>query len=260
MNNNSNLLLPKIKDQVRVIIPYLALTVILGLIAYLAWLNHHDFEKVMARQVQTQMLMTVLSEAQSFKKQADVPISVAEINSSFKHINDIEKAYMFMVDGNGKIICYPYASNVGKDILELAKGRISNSDWVKFKAVMQRIKNGDQGTEIVDFFSDDAESRIVKTFIAFAPIKLSRNKDAIVLAMEYDVIAGPIHKNSRENIIFMAVIGLILSLFGGIFYKIHQEKDRLAISEAVSRIINKQLHLEIDERKKKDATIVKRSK
>jgi len=240
-----------IKNLAKTIIPYAVFAVTLGVIGYLAWLNHNDFEKIIIKQVQTQLLITSLSEAQSIEKYVEsAPVSAAGINALVKHINDLEKAYVFIIDDNAKIIDYPNASYVGKNILELVKGKISEPEQSKLGAVMQRIRSKEKGTAILDFLSEDINPRFTKTLIAFSPLRIGNNSCSIVVAMEYNVIENTIHKNARDNLIFMGFTCLVFIIFALIFYRARREKDLLMIRETVSNIINKQLRSEIEDRKR----------
>jgi len=251
MKKTPNPLFPKIKSGFKIFIPYVALVIILSAIGYLAWLNHNDFEKTIINQTKTQLLITALSEAQSIEKDiSGTGVSAERINGLVKHINELERVYMFIINDNAQIISYPYTSYIGKNALALIKGKTPNPDWLKLNAVMRKIKNGEQGTEILDFFSENKDPQIVKTLVAFAPMRINNNRCSIIVAMEYNVVANPIHKNVRENLLLLGFAGSVLAIFSSFFYRIHKEKDKLALSELTLNIINRQLHLEIDERKK----------
>ena len=252
MNKKPSILFSRIKSALKIIIAYSALAIILGVIGYLAWLNHNDFEKAIVSQARQQLLITAISEAQSIEEHVSNPdMFISRSGELLKHINDVEKVYVFILDDNSKIICWPNADFVGKNILELAKGKIPEPERLKLDSAMRRIRNGGQGTETLGFFSEGRDPKIVKTLIAFTPAGIGENRYSVIVAMEYSVIAGPLNKNARDNLLFAGFIVLILIISGIIFYRIRRSKARLAISEATSNIINKQLHLEIEERKKR---------
>jgi len=240
-----------IKSLAKTILPYVGFAVVLGVIGYLAWLNHNDFEKTIIRQTQNQLLVTALSEAQSIEKYAESgPVSTTGINALVKHINDLEKAYTFIVDSDAKIIDYPYASYNGKNIFALIKGKIIEPEQLKLNAVMQKIRNGEEGTAILDFLSEDASPRAAKTLIAFSPLRIGSNRCSIIVAMEYGAIESMIHKNARDNFISVLFAFAAFIIFGFVLYRIRREKDLLVMRETVSNIINKQLRSEIENRKK----------
>lgn len=233
-------------------LPYASLIIVLAVIAYFAWLNHNELESAITQQVKKQLLVTALSEAQSINARAASinDISLAGINESVKYINDLEKVFVFIVDHHARIVDYPYASYIGKDILAETKGRISGPSWLELNRIMGGMRNAEPGTAILDFFSEDQNPKITKTLMAFAPVDIGPSRYSIVVAMEYGIIADFVHKNAVDNLLFMGFMVLTLIIFGLIFYKIHREKDRLALTELTLNIINKQLHSEIAERKK----------
>jgi len=240
-----------IKSLSKIILPYVIFAVALGVIGYLAWLNHNDFEKTIIRQAQNQLLVTALSEAQSIEKYAESgPVSTAGINALVKHINDLEKAYAFIVDSDAKIIDYPYAGYTGKNILTLVKDKISGPEQSKLNAVMQKIRNREEGTAILDFLTEDTNPRVAKALIAFSPLRIGSNRCSIIVAMEYGAIENIIHKNARDNLISVLFVCAAFIIFGFILYRIRREKDLLLIRETVSNIINKQLRSEIEGRKR----------
>ncbi len=209
----------------RTIIPYTAIVVILAVIGYFSWLNHNAFEKAMVDQAQTQLMITALSEAQSIRRYSyNTEISAADLNRLVKHINDLERVYVLIVNSDANIMLCPYAKYIGENLLTLLRGKISNPEWLKLSSITQKIKNGEEGTAIIDFYSEDVDNPIiVKTLLAFAPVSISNSRASIIVAMEYDVVAEPVNKNARDNIIFG---GLVLSMFlvlaASIFH--HQKK------------------------------------
>ena len=63
----------------------------------------------MVKQAQTQLLITALSEAQSIEKHfGNAEISAAVINGLVKHINDLERVYVLIVNNDAKIIYCPF--------------------------------------------------------------------------------------------------------------------------------------------------------
>jgi len=230
--------------------PYIALIVTLIIIGYFAWSSHNRFEKAMINQAKKQLLITALSEAQSIGNSInDAAIPVTRINDLVKHINDLERAFAFIVREDGLIVDYPYAAYVGKNILAETKDKISSSDWLELNRIILKIHSKEEGTGALDFFSEAERPKIVRTLLAFAPLNIGVERYSVFVAMEYDVVAELINKSAIENLIFLAAMILALFAFGLIFYRIHREKDKLALSELTLNIINRQLHSEIDERK-----------
>ncbi len=209
----------------KIIIPYIAIVIVLAATSYFSWLNHNAFEKAMVNQAQTQLLITALSEAQSIEKHFDnIEISAADITGLVKHINDLERVYVLIINNDAKIMHCPYTNYIGENVLTLLKGKISNPEWLKLNSIVQKIKNGEQGTVVIDFFSDNANPIIVKTLLAFAPIYISNTRSSIIVAMEYDVVAEPVNKNARDNIIFGGFVFSVFFVLAAFIF--HQQKKR----------------------------------
>lgn len=223
----------------RIIIPYIAIVIILAVTGYFSWLNHNAFEKAMVDQAQTQLMITALSEAQSIEEHSDNnEIPAAEINGLVKHINDLERVYVLIINNDARIMFCPYTNYIGENLLTLLKRKISNPEWLKLSSTMQKIKNGEQGTAVIDFFSENANPIIVKTLLAFAPIYISNTRSSIIVAMEYDVVAEPVNKNARDNIVFG---GFMFSMFFVLAASVfHQQKKRANELHNLYRVLEKE--------------------
>jgi signal transduction histidine kinase len=211
--------------NIRTFVPYIAIAIILAAIGCFSRLNHNAFEKTIVTQAQTQLMVTALSEAQSISKHCDSNgISTVQIDRLTRHINDMEKVYVLIVDNDAKITYCPYPNYIGQNLRTLLKGKISNPEWLEFNSILQKISSGGQGTAVIDFFSDNAKPVIVKTLLAFAPIHNRNTMSSIIVAMEYDVVARPVNKNAGDNIIFgVYVFTMFFILAASIF---HQQKKR----------------------------------
>jgi len=236
--------------KLKATLPYLAFAVILSIIGYLGWQNHSEFERIIINQVKTQLLITALSETQSVEKYVnDGEVTIDKIEGIVKHINDLEKVFVLVIGENGQILSSPESGYIGKDIFDITKNRISGFEWLKLKSLVKKVKEGAQGTEEIDFLSENNGSRPVKSLLAFSSMRINGKRCAIFVVMEYGVISGIINKNAVDMLLFLIVTDIVLVLFGLIFYRMHQEKEKLAVSEEALNIINKQLHCEIDKRK-----------
>lgn len=213
----------------KIIIPVIAMLIILAATGYFSLLNHNAFENAMVNQAQTQLMIIALSEAQSIEKCFDkTEISAVDINGLVKHINNLQRVYVLIVNNDAQIIHSPYTSYIGENLLTLLKGKISNPELQKLNSMLQKIKNGEQGTAIIDFFSENANPTIVKTLLAFAPVNISNTGSSIIVAMEYDVVAEPVNKNARDNILFGGfVLFMFLVLATSVFYQMKKRSDEL---------------------------------
>lgn len=240
----------KIKSILKEAMPYVAFIVILGAIGYFTWVNHNELEQAMVGQVKRQLLVTALAEAESIKAYAnDTNISAGKIKELITNINRLENVFAFVVKDNADIVDYPYEGYVNKNILALTKDKLPDPDRIKLNSIIEKANSGGQGSELLSFFSEDKEPKIVKVLMAFTPIHIGVSRYSVIVVMEYSVIEKIVHKNAMQNLIFMGFACLMLIIFGWIFYRIHREKDKLALKELTLNIINKQLHSEIDQRK-----------
>jgi signal transduction histidine kinase len=215
--------------NIKIFTPYIAIAVILAAIGYFSRLNHNAFEKTLVNQAQKQLMITALSEAQSIRRHPyNTDISAADITGLVKHINDLERVYVLIVDNDANIMVCPYTNYIGKNLQTLLKGKIANPEWVKLNSMLQNIRDGRQGTAIIDFFSDNPNPVIVKTLLAFAPVRYRNPMSSIIVAMEYNVVAEPVNRNARDNIVFGGVVfAMFFLLAASIFHHQKQRSDEL---------------------------------
>lgn len=234
---------PKKTKRYQLITALIAVIIILVIIGYFAHQNHNDFEKTIVEQTQKQLLITALSEAQSIEKCFNnTEISAAQMDEMVKHINALERVYVLIIDNDAKIINSPVPNFIGKSVLTLMKGKISDSDWLKLNSILQKMRHGEEGTEILNFFSDSSSPEIVNTLLAFAPVRSGSSRSSIIVAMEYNAIAGPINKNARDNIIFGGFVFSVFFVLVLAFF-VHQKKKADEL-ENLYKNLEKQ-HLEL---------------
>jgi signal transduction histidine kinase len=230
----------KLKVNWKYNIPYIVIVIILAMTGYFARLNHNNFEKTVVNQAQTQLLITALSEAQSIERYSNnINISAAQIDELVKHINDLERVYALIIDNNANIISFPRTDYIGKNVLAIIKEKISTPDGLKLNSILQKTKRGEQGTDLLDFFSDDANPKIVKTLLAFAPIRIGNTRCSIIVAMEYNAIASPVNKNARDSIVFAGFMFLVFFILAFVLYR--QQKKRADEQEKLSIKLEKNL-------------------
>jgi signal transduction histidine kinase len=227
----------------RTIIPYIVIVIILAVTGYISRLNHNAFEKAMVDRAQTQLLITALSEAQSIRRHSyNTEISAADMSGLVKHINDLERVYVLIVNNDANIMLCPYTQYTGENLLTLLKGKISNPEWLKLNSITQKIKNGEEGTAIIDFYSENADPAIVKTLLAFAPVYISNSRASIIVAMEYDVVAEPVNKNARDNIVFGGFVFFMFFVLAASIFR-HQKKKADELQNLYSALENEHIKL-----------------
>ncbi len=85
--------------------------------------------------------------------------------------------------------------------------------------------------------------------VSRVPMKIGPENWSIAVAMDYGSITGPINRNARDNLVFVAFILIIFLASGVIFYRYEKKNAELSISKTCLDLINKQLHIEIETRK-----------
>jgi len=176
-------------------------------------------------------------------------ISIERINSLISHINQGEKGYAFIIDNNATLLSYPDESYIGKSILAVLGQKLPSFVPSELKRITGKMNAGREGVDVFPFLLAGQKPKIVKTLIAFSPVRINSELWSIAVAMDYNAIAAPINRNARDNLVFTGFVLLVFATLSLFFYRAQKEKERLAITAQACNIINKQLHLEIAERK-----------
>ena len=166
-------------------------------------------------------------------------ILVERISSLTSHINEEGSRRVIISDNRGIVISHPDKSYIGQATSEVfSSDKFFGYGREQAGSIAAHMRQSQEGATVV-----------ARTLIAYCPIHIGSNFWSIAVAMDYSVISSPIIKNARNNLIFAGFIFLIFFAAGMIYYRTHKKKDELLISTATLDIINKQLHLEIKERK-----------
>ncbi|MBU1726398.1 MAG: cache domain-containing protein [Candidatus Omnitrophica bacterium] len=176
-------------------------------------------------------------------------ILVDRINDLVKHINESRYVYAMVMDSNADILSFPLNRFIGRNLKLLMDKAGSDFRFPEFKALLPKILTGSRGSAVLSFFSDEENPKPKLMLMAYAPIKIDRHVWSVTVAREYEAISGPINNNAISAIVFAGLLAVIIIISGLFFYKNQKEKDCLEIAASASRIINKELHLEIDERR-----------
>jgi len=177
-------------------------------------------------------------------------ILINRVNQLVNHINRGDERFVFVIDGNAKLISYRKRNYLGKNIETLWNGKPEKFEVSGLKSIINEMVSGREGIGIFLLPPLNFMAKTKKTLIGFAPIHIGTNIWSIGVAMDYETISGPVNRNIRDNLVFTGFVLFIFLSLGVSFYRMQKRKDELAISRTVSNIINKQLHLEIAERKK----------
>jgi len=177
-------------------------------------------------------------------------ILMEKINLLLGHINDIDKVHAVVIDKRQTLLSYPDIRYIGKDILSIKNNVSKGKRDLKFENILFRVRSRQAGAGVVNFLSLGYRPRNVKSLIAYTPIRVEDNLWSMIVVMDYNVIAAPINKNIRDNFFLAGLLCLLFTFLVGYIYRGQQKKAELAITAASLNIINKQLHLELDERRR----------
>ncbi|MCX6340607.1 MAG: cache domain-containing protein [Candidatus Aureabacteria bacterium] len=177
-------------------------------------------------------------------------LSIERIHNLCRHINLGESIYAFVLDGSGMFMSYPDDSLLGKDMATAMHEKFPGLDMAMLKREVRFMEKRSEGMGIAPLPSDGIGPSITSALIAFAPIRIGANVWSMAVAMDYGAISGPIHKNIRDNLLFVGFVFLIIGVLGAALHRVSRRRIELVTSTKALHIINRQLHLEIDERRK----------
>ncbi|MEI8349531.1 MAG: cache domain-containing protein [Candidatus Omnitrophota bacterium] len=176
-------------------------------------------------------------------------IVLERIQRLVDHINRIGKIKALVVGSGQTLIVYPDSQYVGKNFTSVIKERAFRSGSFDPAMLAEKMSKGEEGKGVVYCFFDQV-AHIEKNLIAFIPIHLGKEVWSIAAFMPYQEIAGPIHRNVLDNILFVGLILLIFVIVGTVIYIMQQKKVKLEVETLALNIINRQLHSDISERKR----------
>ena len=176
-------------------------------------------------------------------------VLLQRVDDLSKHINQGKETYSFVIDEKGDLLSYPDKKYIGKNIAAAINEKLPNFDLTQFKGIITRMTHAKEGTAAIGFLSGGVRPEISRTLMAFAPVDIGNNIWSICVAKDYEAISAAISANAKNNIIF-ALFALLVLLWPVILYfRSERQRYLYEISTTASNIINKQLHLEIQDHK-----------
>jgi hypothetical protein len=179
-------------------------------------------------------------------------IKIQRLNNLVMGLNEKGKRFALILDKRFNILNFPDAGYIGKNIISVLKEKISEQGLIEFRGVLEKIQQG-QGvgqTETLRFFSPWNENNFNNAIIAFTPLYINDSESwTVLLVMNYNLVGVPINRNAAINFLFALCAISLLLLLGMVFYREEKKKAEMDISATAMDIINKQLHLEIKERR-----------
>ena len=165
-------------------------------------------------------------------------IFLDRIDNLLSHINQFGQGYAIVIDSNSEMLSGPIKEKIGSSVSSILKGRPAMD-----------MAAGREGTAILMLPSAENLSKEERTLMAYTPIEIENGAWSIAVTRPYAAISKPIGINTRDNIFFMAFILVVLIVMGSAFLRSRKKQTQLAVSAEALKIINKQLHLDIDKRK-----------
>ncbi|MFA5114802.1 MAG: cache domain-containing protein [Candidatus Omnitrophota bacterium] len=177
-------------------------------------------------------------------------ILVSRIDRLLEHLNQAEERRAFMIDNEKTLLSYRDRSYLGKSVRVIINDIPGEEERRRSEHIIERMLAGEEGTDMLYLSPGGKTAGVKRILIAFAPVNIGSHTWSIALMMDYRLISGPINRNALNNLIFSGSILLILVILGVSLYRVRKKQDESALSQAALNIINRQLHLEIDERRK----------
>lgn len=184
-------------------------------------------------------------------------ILVSRINNLLGHLNQGQERRAFMIDNEKTLLGYRESSYLGKGVGVIINDVPAEETRGRSERIIERMLAAEEGTDILLLPAGGKAAGVKRVLIAFAPVNIGSHTWSIALMMDYRLISGPISRNALDNLVFSGLILLILVILGVSLYRVRKKEDESALSQAALNIINRQLHLEIDERRKIEEELLK---
>lgn len=177
-------------------------------------------------------------------------ISIERLNALFRHINKENKYYALLMDNSATIISSPETNYIGISISAYLSENLVFGDLRKVESIISTIKRGEEGSFIDEFYIKAGEKPKAKFLVAYVPIRIGGEPWCLFVGLNYNVIGTPINKHLMENLLYAGFMFLVFLILGIAFYMSKRKGIELEITKITTDIINKQLHIEIEESKK----------
>ena len=173
-------------------------------------------------------------------------VSMPKIRELAGHKGLSGNARVMILDNKLGLVVSPEDLYIDKTIRDILSHQMTSA---KIEDIIARMLNAEEGADIYDSMGVSKIGE-EKKLIAFSPIHIGKENWSLAVIMDYQHIAKPINRNARDNIIFSAFVIFVLAVLGWFFYAEQKKKAQLDISHTAANIVNKQLRIEIEERKR----------
>jgi PAS domain S-box-containing protein len=191
-------------------------------------------------------------DGKSFLGMLCVLIRLDALNESVFHMQSSPTGSLWIINDKGIIMAHSDPGLVGRDILGVEAPVSSEADRSGFQQIVRKMIAGEEGSGVYRAaIRNKKKEEKIKRAVAFLPIKLNNQVWSIAMTTNYEEIAGPVRKNTRNSFGGASLMMLILGAVGVAYYRNQQRKAEL---EAVARwaedlrISNEKLTHEIQQR------------
>ncbi|RJP73543.1 MAG: PAS domain S-box protein [Candidatus Abyssobacteria bacterium SURF_17] len=179
-------------------------------------------------------------------------INVDTFGRSICHIQAGSTGAIWVIDDKGLILSHSNPDFIGKNILKAEEDTFADFDWSEFEHIVRRMTDGEEGHGVYHSMRrTDKTTEIVKKAVVFLPIKLGDQMWSIAMTTDYEEIAAPVKRNTRNNFLGAALMMVIVGAVGVIYSRSQKRKTELeAIARSAEelRISHDKLKFEIEQR------------
>ncbi|MEW6380244.1 MAG: response regulator [bacterium] len=195
-------------------------------------------------------------EGEKFIGMLRAVIYVYVIDNLVSQARGREKTTVEVVNDRGLIISHPNSEYIGRNVMALREEMVPADNWPEVRTLIQKASQGEKGVSIYStlnprgvnlsgesqnkskgllaplgsFFrgrtllsgSKAGSGQVTKKLIAYAPVMVGNTFWSIDATLDYDEIAAPIKKHSRN--LFMALVLLCLIFMAGGYYYMKTEE------------------------------------
>lgn len=189
-------------------------------------------------------------------------MSIEHIYNDFaKDIKSGEKGYISAKTRDGIFIMHPKKNQIGYKVMDMRKKMLPDYDWKELEMLFEEQQSGSSGTKVYhSVWVQDDESKLIKKFNAYAPIKLSDNFLILTLSTDYNEVVERVRKNYYYTIVISCFIVFSFIFVGIYVYMIKEKKKKLMLkSKHVKelQILNTELEKDIEKRIKLEKELIK---
>ncbi|MDH4164554.1 MAG: EAL domain-containing protein [Nitrospirota bacterium] len=152
------------------------------------------------------------------------------------HVRIGESGYAQIIDGSGMLLAHPDEKQIGRHLMEEPRKLFPAADWSSFGKIAENMTAGKEGTAVAGLLSrtdDGRTSGPSRQIIAYTPILFEDHAWSVLLSLDFQEVAAPVHASAQEHMLFAIAIISIIVYVG---WKHLQMQRRLAAEESANQI------------------------